>query len=152
MAVLFVVPQNLAAQTDSQLPRFGMTLSNGRFFTAADIPKDKPVLLIYFAPDCDHCHTLMNAFFKKAFSFSSAEVIMVTFTPIKEVAAFEKSFQTARFTHIKIGSEGSSHYLRQFYKLQNTPFAALYNREGKLVASYRKNPSVDSLLNQLKQL
>ncbi len=152
LAAIFAAPQSLSAQVGSQLPSFGMRLSNGRIFSAADIPKGKPVLLIYFAPDCDHCHTLMNAFFKKAPAFSSAEVVMVTFTPLKEVAAFEKAFNAAQYPNIKVGSEGSSHYLRLFYKLQNTPFTALYNKEGKLVASYRKDPSVDNLLKQLKAL
>ena len=152
LAAFFVLLQNLSAQTSNQLPQFWMTLSNGRHFNSAEITKGKPVLLIYFAPDCDHCHTLMNAFFTKATSFASAEVIMVTFTPLPDVAAFTKKYQTAQFPNIRVGSEGSSHFLRQYYKLQNTPFAALYNKEGKLVASYRKNPSVDHLLNQLKQL
>jgi thiol-disulfide isomerase/thioredoxin len=87
-----------------------MTLSNGRFFKAADIPKGKPVVLIYFAPDCDHCHTLMNEFFKRAADFKSAEVIMVTFKPVSDVAAFEKSYQTSRYPNIRVGTEGTTYY------------------------------------------
>jgi thiol-disulfide isomerase/thioredoxin len=129
-----------------------MQLSNGRYFSAADIPKGKPVLLIYFAPDCDHCHTLMNAFFPKATAFLRAQVVMVTHRPLAEVADFEKKFRTARFANIKVGTEGTTNFLRLFYKLQNTPFVALYDQEGKLVSSYRKDPAVDVLLQQLKQL
>lgn len=140
------------AQTPDKLPPFGMLLSSGRYFSAADIPKEKPVLLIYFAPDCDHCHTLMNAFFSKAAAFARAEVVMVTHRPLAEVADFERKFGTAQFANIKVGSEGSSNFLRLFFKLQDTPFVALYDPERKLVSSYRKDPPVTVLLQQLKHL
>jgi thiol-disulfide isomerase/thioredoxin len=146
------LPNEATAQSNDRLPPFNMTLSNGRFFKAADIPAGKPVVLIYFAPDCDHCHTLMNAFFQKAGEFKTAEVVMVTFKPVSEVRTFEQSFQTARYPNIKVGTEGNTNFLRLFYKLQNTPFTALYNRDGKLVVSYRKETPVDELVKQLKKL
>ena len=142
----------LVAQTSDNLPTFRMTMTNGQFFGAADIPKGKPVLLIYFAPDCDHCHSLMNSFFPRAKDFKDAEVIMVTFKPVSELAAFEKSYQTFLYPNIKVGTEGNTNYLRMFYKLQNTPFTALYSKEGKLVKSYRQAPSLNELLTQLKRL
>lgn len=149
---LVFLSQNIFAQAADKLPAFGMTMSNGRYFTAADIPKGRPVLLIYFAPDCDHCHTLMNAFFQRAPEFEKAEVIMVTFKPVSELTAFEQAYQTFLYSNIKVGTEGNTAYLRMFYKLQNTPFTALYNREGKLVKSYRKSPILNDLLTLLKQL
>lgn len=141
-----------SAQSPGQLPSFAMTLSNGQYFKAADLPKGKPVLLIYFAPDCDHCHTLMNKIFRQVGEFKAAEVVMVTFKPVSDVAAFEQAYQTYLHPNIKVGTEGSTNFLRLFYKLQNTPFTALYNREGKLVSTYRKEPPVNELLKQLKQL
>ena len=153
VGMLILRPQSLLAQASDKLPpAFGMTMSGGRYFAAADIPKGRPVLLIYFAPDCDHCHTLMNAFFPKAKEFKEAEVIMVTFKPVSELAAFEKSYQTCLYPNIKVGTEGTTNYLRMFFKLQNTPFTALYNKEGKLVKSYRQAPSLNDLLTELKQL
>lgn len=146
------VPERSAAQSADKLPSFAMSLSNGQYFKAADLPKGKPVLLIYFAPDCDHCHTLMNEFFRRAADFKPVEVVMVTFKPVSEVAAFEQSYQTFRYPNIRVGTEGSTYYLRLFYKLQNTPFTALYNRQGKLVCSYRKQTPLNDLLKQVKQL
>jgi cytochrome oxidase Cu insertion factor (SCO1/SenC/PrrC family) len=147
-----VLPMHTVAQSKDQLPPFAMTLSNGQYFKAADLPKGKPILLIYFAPDCDHCHTLMNAFFKRVGEFKSAEVVMVTYQSVSEVTAFEQAYQTLSHPNIKVGTEGSTNFLRQFYKLQNTPFTALYNRQGKLVSTYRKEPPLNELLEQIKQL
>lgn len=140
------------AQTDSQLPAFGMFLSNGHYFKSADLPKNKPVLLIYFAPDCEHCHTLMNEFFKRPQDFKNAEVIMVTYKPVSELAAFEQAYQVFRYPNIKVGTEGTTFFLRQYFKLQQTPFTALYDRQGKLVRSFRKETPLGEVASQLKKL
>lgn len=142
----------LCAQGSDSFPSFGMTLSNGRYFKSSELPKNKPVVLIYFAPDCDHCHTLMNAFFQKADDFQAATVVMITFKPVAELKAFEWSYQTGRYPHVMVGTEGAAQFLRRFYRLQSTPFTALYNKEGKLVTSFRKDTPVAALLQQVKKL
>ena len=45
------------------IPPFKMTLSDDRIFSASELPKGKPVVLIYFDPDCDHCQKLMKELF-----------------------------------------------------------------------------------------
>jgi thiol-disulfide isomerase/thioredoxin len=134
------------------IPPFKMLLSNGRFFSATDLPKQKPVILIYFAPGCDHCDQLMGAFFKKIDAFKSAEIVMVTFKALPEVERFEKAYQTFKYPNIKVGTEGATFYLRTYYQLKNTPFTALYDRQQSLVYSYRQQTSVDDLITRLKQI
>ncbi len=151
-ALMAIIPQRTSAQEKERIPPFRITLANGQFFSATDIAKGRPVVLIYFAPDCDHCHTLMNAFFKKADGFRGVEVIMVTYKPVSEVSAFVRAFGVAQYPNIKVGTEGTTNYLRLFYRLQNTPFTALYDKKGKLVKTYRKEPRVDNLLAELGRL
>jgi cytochrome oxidase Cu insertion factor (SCO1/SenC/PrrC family) len=147
---LFLRLQTISAQSTGDIPPFSMILSNGQYFKAADLPKGKPVLLIYFSPDCDHCHTLMNEFFKRTADFRDAEVVMVTFKPVSEVAAFVQTYETFRYPNIKVGTEGTTYYLRYFYKLQNTPFTALYNKQGKLIGSYRKTTPLNEIAKLVK--
>jgi len=152
--IFFLLPaaKSLRAQSDDQLPTFKMLLTNGKFFSSNELPKNKPVVLIYFAPDCEHCQVLMNEFFKEVDAFKKVQVLLITFKPVDEVAAFEKLYQTHKYENIKVGTEGTTFYLRQFFKLQNTPFTALYNKEGKLVHSYRKETPVHDLVQRVKQL
>jgi thiol-disulfide isomerase/thioredoxin len=133
------------------MPAFQLLLSNGKTLSTSNL-KGKPVLLIYFSSDCDHCITLMNAFFKKANEFKKAEVLLVTFRPLADVVNFEKNYKTSRFAHIRVGAEKTPLYLQRYYKLQNTPFTALFDKTGTLVFSQRKDPSVDELVKRLKQL
>src|SRR5262250_2466277 len=74
--------------SQTSLPPFKMYRSNNSIFIATDLPKNKPVVVIYFDPDCDHCQKLMKDVFKKINSFKKAEIVMVTFKPVEEVVAF----------------------------------------------------------------
>ncbi len=139
-------------QQGSKLPPFEMLLTNGSSFATTALNKNRPLVLIYFAPGCDHCLTLMRAFFKNVQQFKGAEVLMVTFTSLKEVASFEKAFQTAKYPNIKAGLEKRPLFLQAYYKLQHTPFTALYDKQGKLVASYKQEERVADLIRSMKQL
>src|SRR6478672_13361668 len=147
-AILFF-PSRMNSQT---IPPFKMTLSNSKIFNAVDLPKTKPLVLIYFDPDCDHCQKLMKELFQKIDAFKKTEIIMVTFKSIEEVAAFEKQHNTQKYSNIIVGTEGTGFYLRNFYGLMTMPFTALYDKKGNLNYSYRKETFVDDLINRLKNL
>jgi len=140
------------AFSQRSLPPFKMYRSNNSIFSATEIPKDKPVIVIYFDPECDHCQKLMNDVFKKINSFKKAEIVMVTFKPVEEVAAFEKKYKTHNYSNINVGTEGTSYQLRNYYKLVVMPFTALYDKDQKFNYSFGQDISVDDLIKRLHSL
>ena len=154
-AILFFLSITLLSgfKTVSQpLPSFKMTLSDNKIFNSSELPKGKPLVLIYFDPDCDHCQILMNEFFKKINSFIKTEIVLITFKPVAELAAFEKKYSTQKFSNMKVGTEGTGFYVRNHFNLMTMPFTALYDKKRNLNYSYRKETSVDDLINRLKKL
>ena len=137
---------------ETRLAPFRITLANGQYFQASQIPKGKPVLLVYFDPECDHCHTLMNDFFKRTADFRTADVFMITYKPLNEVQDFVKTYGLYNYPNIKAGTEGTSYFIRHYYRMQFTPFVALYNKSGKQVAVYQKDIPLDALHQQLKKM
>ena len=147
-AILFF-PSGMSSQT---IPPFKMTLSNNKIFKAADLPKGKPIVLIYFDPDCDHCQKLMTELFKKINRFKKTEMVLITFKPITEVAAFEKKYSTTKYANMRVGTEGTLFYLKNYYKLVKMPFTALYDSKGNYSYSYRDETPVDTLIKRLQGL
>ena len=143
-----------AAQPDTQkkIPPFKILLSNGTYFSPEKLTRKKPVVLIYFAPDCDHCRTLMQSFFKNANEFKNSEVVMITFKPLEDVVRFVYDNSVAKYPNIRVGTEGNSFFIRNFYKLTNTPFVAVFNKDGQLIKSYRKISSAEELMADLKKI
>ena len=143
---------NGVAQQSSKMPPFKMILPNGEIYLANNIKKNKPVILIYFAPDCDHCKILMKDFFKRVTEFSQAEVVMITYKPLKEVAGFINEYGISQYTNIRVGTESPTHFIRHYYNLSNTPFTALFNKKGELSYSYQKETPVPDLINRLNKI
>ncbi|HXR83846.1 MAG TPA: thioredoxin-like domain-containing protein [Hanamia sp.] len=138
-----------SAQT---LPAFQMKLSNGKIFSSSEISHKKPLILIYFAPDCEHCEALMKQIFSQINTFKNTELVLVTFEPLQVLPAFEKEFQTAKYPNIKVGSEVKVLYLQKYYQLQHTPFTALFDKNGKLIVSYKDYTPLNDLIKKLKAL
>jgi thioredoxin-related protein len=134
------------------VPAFTLWQTNGRTINKSVLPQGKPVVLVYFAPDCGHCTTLINGVFQEMKAFQNTTLVLATFKPINELQRFEQAYKTATYPNIITGTEGSTFFLRNHYKMQKTPFVALYNKSGKLVRSYNNEPVVKDLLNGLKLL
>ncbi len=121
-------------------------------FQQKTLKKNKPFVLIYFAPDCDHCMTLMDNLFKKIHQLDKTSVALITFKPVQELSAFEKKYNTAKYSNIKVGTEGYSYVVRNYYKMEKTPFTAVYDKKGMLAFSYKNETPVDEMLARVKKL
>ncbi|MDQ6814706.1 MAG: redoxin domain-containing protein [Bacteroidota bacterium] len=144
--------QSADPQPGTAIPSFNMQLSDGSNYSSKQIPKNKPLVLIYFAPDCEHCIKLMDELFKKIHQLDQATIVMITFEQPKDVAWFERKYRTATYPHIKVGTEGTSYVLRKYYRLDKTPFTAVYNKSGKLAFSYKNETPVSEMLARYKKL
>lgn len=147
LILISIIPFPGNAQT---LPAFKMKLSNGKMFSSSEVSSKKPLIIIYFAPDCEHCQILMNGLFKRINEFKNAEILMPTFESDASVAGFVKQYQTAKYSNIKVGTEIPVFFFRMYYQLQHTPFTALFDKNHKLIVSYKDYTPLDDLIKHLK--
>ncbi len=148
LSSLVFLNANVHAQT---MPAFSILQTNGKTLNTAKLPYTKPILLIYFSPDCEHCTTLLNSMFAQIDKFKKATILLVSFRPMSEIADFEKKYKTAAHSNIIVGMEQPIFFLQKLYQLQSTPYTALFDRNGKLVYEYKKETLVDDLAIRLKQ-
>ena len=144
--VLFIsTPAN--AQT---IPEFKVKLTNGASVSSKNAARQKPLLIIYFAPDCDHCRKLMDQLFPKMNALKNTEILMVTFESLNDVAWFENHYHTKNYPNIKVGVEQPVFFLKNYYRLEHTPFTALFDKNGKLLVSYKEFTPVSELMKWVK--
>ena len=153
LLIIFSVSLFFSNTTLAQsMPSFSMRLTNGKLFSSKSLSPEKPVIIIYFAPDCEHCLALMDALFKKISDFKKAQIVLVTFKPMNEVVDFEKNYHSARYSNIKVGIEIPIFFFRGYYTVENTPFTALFDKHKKLIISYKKETPVNDLIKHLNVL
>ncbi|MEO6851241.1 MAG: hypothetical protein ABI203_08280, partial [Mucilaginibacter sp.] len=78
-----------------KIPPFRILKTDSTWFTPADIRKNKPVMIIYFSPDCSHCQHLMYEMKPRMKEFGDTQIVMVTFTStemLKMIQTFYRDF------------------------------------------------------------
>ncbi len=142
---------NAAAQNNinTGIAPFKIRLVNGEGFTYQQLKKDKPVILIYFSPTCDHCKHFTEAFLKRANKLQNYQVVMISYVDIKDVKAFDDEYKLSQHHNIKIGSEGYTFIVQKYYNIQRFPFVAEYDKNNKLKKIISWNLKPEEIANQL---
>jgi glutaredoxin len=156
VAILSIISWRSFSQQSNipkNIPAFKLVLSDGKnYFNSAQIEKNKPLMLIYFDPDCDHCKQFAANLEKNIARFSNVQIVMICASPnLYLLKKFAVENKLSTYPNVKIGTEGIYHPVMNFYHVQITPFTAVYNSKAILVSSYRNVPSIEDLVAHLKK-
>ena len=139
-------------QKDSTLPSFKMLLTDSTtWFNSDELPKDKPVVIVYFNPECGHCQLTAHEFMEKADAFKDAFFVWITYrATMDEIKRFGTDAKMMDAANIKLGKE-MAYTIVPYFGVQYTPYVAVYNKTGKLVKTFDGGTDPDTVLNLLKE-
>lgn len=121
-------------QTKSKnIAPFKIQTVSGKEFTYQQLKKNKPVVLVYFSPSCEHCKNFTKELLKHEKQLASKQIVMVTYVPIAEVKPFVSDFNLKKYSNITAGTEGYSFIVRNYYDVTRFPFVALYDKQTQLI-------------------
>jgi thioredoxin-related protein len=149
--VVFVA-LNVSAQASTntgKIAPFVITLADGKTFKAEDLKK-QPTVLIYFSPDCDHCKDFTKSMLKNYKGVADKQIVMATYYSIESIKKFITQFDLNKYSNIKVGTEGSSFIVRNYYNVENFPFVALYDKNGKEIKLIPANATIKDILKAMK--
>jgi len=135
-----------------KVPPFQMVQPDGSIFKAENLPMGKPIVIIYFSPDCEDCHQFTVVLLTRINELKNASIAMITYQPKDDVIHFASQFNLNKYSNIYIGTEGNSYFIGNYYKVGKLPFMALYNKNGDLIKLYDKELSINDLITRLKNL
>jgi len=116
------------------------------WLTKDDIKKNKDVLIMFFSPSCEHCKHQMQDMLADFNKFKDIEIVMATYQPFGEMKEFYSFYHLADHTNIKMGRD-EGYILPPFYKMQNLPYLALYDKKGNYITHFEGNQKVATLVN-----
>lgn len=135
--ILSACPE-LFAQS-GKVPPFRMILPGGKLFKAQNLPFGKPIILIYFSPDCEDCQKMTSELMDNIDDYLSASIAMITYLSVESVSNFVKKNGLGKFSNIYAGTEGSSLFVKNYYNIEHFPFIVLFNKDGDLIKKYYSN-------------
>lgn len=137
--------QGLAAQTDSadiarppykrfpqNLPLQLLLPDSTTKFTREDFARKKPVLLMLFSPDCEHCKHETESIIREMERFKKIQIVMATTAPLDRMREYIASYGLDKYNNIVVGKD-VNYLLPVYFDLKNYPFLAFYNGKKELI-------------------
>lgn len=117
--------------------------------TKNELKKNRPVILMYFSPECHHCQRQMEDMLARMEELKKVQIILATYRPMEELIAFENKYKLQRHSNIQAGRD-TKYFLQPFFRIRNLPYLALYDAGGKLITTFEGNVNVDRLIEELR--
>lgn len=150
-------PQRTKKYADSikHIPAFRILTTDSTFITPASLAKNKPVMVIFFAPDCSHCQHMMYDLKPKLKALKNIQVIMIANTlhyDLRALREFKRDFGLKDYANITIGTEGDSYTVVNYYAIRTTPYIAIYDSKGNISTYFDKVVPVETILGAVKKV
>ncbi|WP_186461793.1 TlpA family protein disulfide reductase [Mucilaginibacter pallidiroseus] len=152
LGMLIFAACSSAQNTPPVLAPFKIQKVDNTYATPANLQKGKPVILIYFSPDCGHCTAMMDEMKPVMNQLKKFEVVMVTFVDIRMVKPFYEKYNLKNYPNFTVGTEGYSYVVQKYYGLKQTPYVAIYDAKGQLVKAFDKVPEFKTVMETIKKV
>jgi len=138
-----------------KIPAFRILNQDSVYLTNASLQKNKPVMIVYFSPDCSHCQRMMYEMKPHMKAFANVQVVMVTFiqtTYLKLLKDFRMTYGLSAYPNFMMGTEYPDYAVQRYFQVYTTPYIAIYDRKGKLVKAFDKAPKIEDMVAAVKGL
>ncbi len=111
----------------------------------AKLDKTKPLMLVVFSPECDHCQQETEELLANIDKFKHVQIVMATPLPLDKMRDFIATYQLNNYPSITVGRD-YAFILPTFFGLKNLPFHAFYNKKKELIGGFEGMMSVETML------
>jgi len=162
LILLLVSPSpDAAAQTKTDslpyqkyptLPAFNLLMADSStIFNTYNVTEGRPTVLFFFAPDCEHCHTIAKGLLGKMDSLKAADFYFFSYVPLAALSSFAAQYHLADYKNITIGKD-YQYFFPSFYGATTIPYVVVYDGHKKLVKLYDNGAKATDLIRLLNSL
>ncbi|WP_301928192.1 TlpA disulfide reductase family protein [Ferruginibacter sp.] len=147
------------SQTDSSakaLPKFETipsfaiySLPDSTVFSNKDLHKNKPFIIMFFSPDCEHCQKEMKELLAYKEELKNIRILMASPGSYPMIKQFYQDYGVASMPNIKMGHD-DNFALGSIFQLRTFPSIFVYDQQGKLSKAFVGNISVPAILDAAK--
>ncbi len=137
-------------QNIQSLPAFEMMAApDSTIYSSEQLKKNKPVIMMFFNPDCDHCQRETKELLAYKEELKDIQIVMVSSLSFTSIKDFYKEYNIASMPGVSMGQD-INYALRLKFRPTNFPGIYVYDANRKLVKVYAGNVAVPTILDALK--
>ncbi len=119
------------------------------FYTKEDLPKKKPVMLVLFNPQCQHCQHEAEELTKNIDQFKDVQIVMATTMLFDSMMTFREKYKLADHPNIVVAQD-THFFLPSFFMIHNLPFHAFYNKKKELISVFEGSMTIEKMVKELE--
>jgi len=133
-----------------QIPSFKIfTAPDSTVFTSEELKKSKPLVLMFFSPDCDHCQKETKEILAYKEELKSLQILMVSPVALSLIKSFYEDYNIASMPNIHMGQD-LNYAIGVKYQIRTFPSIYVYDATGKLAKAFVGNVGVPAILDAVK--
>ncbi len=142
------------ATAPENLPDFKFQSVLSTPFTPENLAKKKPVIVVYFDPDCDHCQKQATWIAEKIESFNSINLIFVSWAEQTANLKFAETYFGKVKEKVTPGmlnfTKDADYKIDSWFGYSEVPSIYIYGSDWKHKQSFKKETTVEDLLKWAK--
>jgi thiol-disulfide isomerase/thioredoxin len=133
-----------------QIPSFTIVAApDSSSFSNKELQKNKPVIIMFFNPDCDHCQTETKELLAYKEELKDIQIVMVSALPYSLIRTFYIEYNILSMPNIKMGQD-VNFVLGTKYLPERYPGIYVYDAAGNLAKVFAGNVGVPTILDAVK--
>lgn len=135
------------AERIQTLPDFtAYSLTRSKITTAS--LANRPAVLVYFDPDCDHCQREADELHKHAATLANSQVLMLSAAPVPALKTFAQAHQLNGLPNVEIAQiDRKAAY--ETFGFTSVPDVLVYHANGSLAKHFRGETSIEAIKRHL---
>ena len=118
-------------------------------YSSEQLNKNKPFVLMFFSPDCDHCQKETKELLAYKEELKDLQIVMASPAAFKEIKSFYEDYNIASMSNITMGQD-LNYALGSKYQLRTYPSVFVYDAKGVLAKAFIGNVAVPAILDAVK--
>jgi thiol-disulfide isomerase/thioredoxin len=130
---------------NAPIPSFSILKTDSSWFSSTELPRDKPVIIIYFSPECSHCQAKAKFVAERMDSLKNTFLLWASYFSLDKIKDFSEKFGLSKFNNVVFGRD-THYFLPTYFKTTTLPYIAIYNSKGLFSKEFRNGTTVHDII------
>lgn len=135
------------AENIKQMPFFSYLDLEGNVFTKENLPKNKPVLFVYFNSECDFCNHEAEMIQQNLEKLEDIQIVFISFEKTDSIKEFAQKYSLLQYDNITFISDSKATFATTF-DVKSLPCLVLYDLNRNLIEKIKGQVKIETVLEK----
>lgn len=138
------------AENIKQMPVFSYFDLDGNVFTKDNLPKNTPVLFVYFNSECDFCNHEAEMIQQNLEKLEDIQIVFISFEKMDRIKEFAQKYSLLQHDKINFIADSKATFATTF-DVKSLPCLVLYDKDRNLIEKIKGQVKIETVLKKFNK-